>query len=173
MLADKTKFYARAIFWIVLASIGSIAFFWKGFEALFVAWARPEYSYGPLVPVITAYMTLREIKRHPVRVSNDSRIPGALVVIFGMMIGLLGNLSEIPDFVTYGFIVVVGGLVLVMAGKQGYRFWPGWLHLFFHDSPAQHSVLARIDNAAIYFLASGCCLHQGRWCAGVAGWQRH
>lgn len=131
MLADKTKFYARAIFWIVLASIGSIAFFWKGFEALFVAWARPEYSYGPLVPVITAYMTLREIKRHPVRVSNDSRIPGALVVIFGMMIGLLGNLSEIPDFVTYGFIVVVGGLVLVMAGKQGYRFWPGWLHLFF------------------------------------------
>ena len=130
-LADKTKFYLRAIFWIAIATIGSIAFFWKGFEALLLAWARPEYSYGPLVPIITGYMTLREVKRHPVRISNDSRMPGILVVGLGILIGLLGNLSEIPDFVTYGFIVAVGGFILILAGKKGFRFWPGWLHLFF------------------------------------------
>ena len=130
-VTEKSRVYGLAVFWLVVAAIGSIAFFWKGFEALLSAWTRPEYSYGPLVPIITGYMTLREIKRHPITVFDDSRIPGILVLIFGMLIGLLGNLSEIPDFVSYGFIVSVGGLVLVMAGKQGFRFWPGWLHLFF------------------------------------------
>jgi exosortase D (VPLPA-CTERM-specific) len=45
---------------------------------------------------------------------------------------MLGNLAKIPDIVTYGFILVVGAFVLLLAGaRQGLRFWPGWLHLIF------------------------------------------
>ena len=64
--------------------------------------------------------------------NNDSKIPGVLVVLFGLLMGLVGNFSNIPDIITYGFIFSIGGIVLILTGwRQGLRFWPGWLHLFF------------------------------------------
>ena len=118
--------------WVILIGIGMMAFFWDGLVSLLQAWARPEYSYGPLVPVITAYMTLRELHRDPVTPNSDSRLPGLLTIAAGLLIGLFGNLARIPDIITYGFILAVGGVILVMAGwRQGLRFWPGWLHLIF------------------------------------------
>lgn len=130
--AGKFAPASRAVFWLILACLGGIPFFWLGFSALIQAWYRPEYSYGPMVPLITGYMTLREIKHRPVRFSEGSKLPGFAVFVLGLLISLLGNLSEIPDFVTYGFIVVIGGLILIIAGtREGFRFWPGWLHLFF------------------------------------------
>ena len=121
-----------AILWLAVAAVGAVAFFWDGFASLAEAWARPEYSYGPIVPFITLYMALREIKHRPVLPDAGSRVPGLLFFSFGLLISLMGNLSEIPDFIAYGFIVAIGGLILIMAGtREGFRFWPGWLHLFF------------------------------------------
>lgn len=124
--------WAFAVFWLTLAVLGGIAFFWDGFAALTKAWSQPEYSYGPVVPFITLYMSLREIKHHPVLPDQGSRALGLLMFTLGLLVSLLGNISEIPDFITYGFIIIVGGLILIMAGtRAGFRFWPGWLHLFF------------------------------------------
>lgn len=126
------SFSMRAIPWILVASLGAVAFFWDGLISLGVAWARPEYSYGPLVPLITGYMTLLEIHRHPVKPDHGSRIVGLLVFALALLVGLIGNLVEIPDIITYGFILYIGALILLLAGtREGVRFWPGWLHLIF------------------------------------------
>ncbi len=125
-------FSTNALLWMLVASLGAVAFFWDGLMSLGVAWSRPEYSYGPLVPLITGYMTLLEIHRRPVRADHGSRIVGLVVFALAIVIGLAGNLVEIPDIITYGFILYIGALILLLAGtREGIRFWPGWLHLIF------------------------------------------
>lgn len=122
----------RALLWIIVASLGAILLFWEGLISLGAAWSRPEYSYGPLVPLITGYLTLLEIHRHPLKPDYGSRALGLAVFVLSLLVGLIGNLSEIPDIITYGFILYIGALILLLAGtRQGFRFWPGWLHLIF------------------------------------------
>ncbi|MBN9669874.1 VPLPA-CTERM-specific exosortase XrtD [Roseibium aggregatum] len=129
---DLTSWWRRALPWIAVAAAGAAAFFWDGLISLGAAWARPEYSYGPLVPLITGYMTLREIHKHPVKPDHGSRAIGLIVFALSLAIGLVGNLVEIPDIITYGFILYIGALILLLAGtREGFRFWPGWLHLVF------------------------------------------
>lgn len=122
----------RVVLWLAVATAGAIAFYWDGLASLGVAWTRPEYSYGPLVPVITAYLTLEELRRRPLRPDFGKRTVGIIVVLAALAIGLLGNVVKIPDIITYGFILYVGGIILLAAGtREGWRFWPGWLHLIF------------------------------------------
>ncbi len=127
-----TELLSLALTWLLVASIGAAIFYWLGLASLGVAWQQPEYSYGPLVPVITAYLTLREIHRRPVTWDPSPRTLGLCVFVVAILVGMLGNLARIPDIVTYGFILAVGAFVLLLAGtRQGLRFWPGWLHLIF------------------------------------------
>ena len=42
--------------WFALALAGGIAVFWSGFFALGEAWMTPEYSHGPLIPLLSLYL---------------------------------------------------------------------------------------------------------------------
>ena len=118
--------------WLAAGALGAAVFYWDSIASLALAWQRPEYSYGPMVPVITAYMTLRELHRRPLAPDQGSRLPGLALVVAGLVLGLLGNLARIPDLGAYGLIVLTGGAFLILAGpREGLRFWPGWVHLFF------------------------------------------
>lgn len=156
----RASVFSSAWPWLIVAAAGAAAFYWDGLASLGVAWQRPEYSYGPMVPLITAYMTLRELHRRPPLPDTGSRIPGAMIVAAGLLLGLLGNLAQVPDIGTYGFILAIGGFILIVAGtREGLRFWPGWLHLFFmlplpqflylHISTSLQSVSSRIGVTII------------------------
>lgn len=120
------------LFWLAAALIGMFAFFWDGASALVEGWSRPEYSYGPLVPVVSAYMLLREMRDRPPLADGGSRIPGLFVILLGLLVGFIGNVAQIPDVIIYGLIIVVGGLMLVIVGiRQAGHYWTGWLHLIF------------------------------------------
>jgi exosortase D (VPLPA-CTERM-specific) len=107
-------------------------FFGEALIALGASWQRPEYSYGPLVPVITGLMILREMHRRPPLPNAGSRVPGMALLAAGLLVGLLGNLAQVADLGTYGFILALGGFILIAAGtREGLRFWPGWVHLVF------------------------------------------
>ena len=118
----------------VMLCVVALPIFWFGFESLIQAWLTPAYSHGWLIPVISLYLFLRELRASdrpdPARAIN--RWPGYVVLASGLAISLLGNLVRIPDIVSYGFIVWVGGVVLTLFGwDRGRRHQLPVLHLVF------------------------------------------
>ena len=112
---------------------GSVPIFWFGFESLVSAWSTPEYSHGPIIPLISLYLFLRELRAAPADdVANRVRWPGILVIAVALLIAGFGNLAKIADVVTYAFILWVGGVVLTIFGwRRGVRHQLPVFHLIF------------------------------------------
>jgi exosortase D (VPLPA-CTERM-specific) len=123
----------RGMFWLLVASLGAALFFAEGIEKLLHEWQRPEYSHGPLIPVLSALLFLRQLKDVPVnRGRVDDRWVGVAVVLFALGVGALGKLAGIADIVAYALILWTGGILLVSFGwKVGAAFWPPVLHLVY------------------------------------------
>ena len=119
--------------WLLAAAISAAIVFWSGFVSLVGAWSIPEYSHGPIIPLVSAFLFLREMRSAPpVAYPVTDRWPGAIVVALGLAVGVFGNLVRIDDIVTYGFIIWVAGMVLITFGlRRGATFWPAVLHLVF------------------------------------------
>ncbi len=124
--------------WLLLLVVTSLPVFWLGFVSLGKAWMTAEYSHGPLIPAISLYLFLRELRLDPAPVPTTAearaakRWPGIAVIAFALLFGLFGNLVQIPDLVTYAFIIWVGGVVLtVMGWERGRRHQLPVLHLIF------------------------------------------
>ncbi|QDY69769.1 VPLPA-CTERM-specific exosortase XrtD [Qingshengfaniella alkalisoli] len=117
----------------ILLLLVSIPLFASGFVELAQAWLTPEYSHGPLIPVISLYLFLRELRQSPPLEDNvTDRWPGVFVILLALTGALIGNLVEIGDIVAYSFIVWVMGVVLVTFGwKRGITHWAPVLHLVF------------------------------------------
>lgn len=120
--------------WFVLLIAAGLPIFWLGFVSLGRAWSTPEYSHGPLIPLISLYLFLRELRHSPPAAPGTpaNRVPGIALLMFALTFGIFGNLVRIPDLVTYAFILWVGGVMLTGFGwEQGRRHWAPVLHLIF------------------------------------------
>jgi len=120
--------------WFALAVLAAIPIFWLGLRSLGTAWMTPEYSHGPLIPLISLYLFLRELRHAPAYDPDApvNRTPGIALIIFGLLFGIFGNLIRIPDVVAYAFIFWVGGLVLATMGwERGKKHQLPVLHLVF------------------------------------------
>ncbi len=125
---------SQGLLWFVLMVAAAIPVYWIGFDSLARAWVTPEYSHGPLIPLISLYLFLRELRQAPPLDPNArvNRWPGFAVMLFALLFGIFGNLVRIPDVVTYAFIIWVAGLVLVCMGwNRGKNHQLPVLHLIF------------------------------------------
>jgi len=119
------------LFWLALAAFGMAMFYLPGLASLPGAWERPEYSHGYLIPPIALYLFLTLMPESG-DVAQSSRALGVGVVLAAMLVGLLGNLVNIPDISTYGFILCIAGFVLVcMGARRGLLMWAPVLYLAF------------------------------------------
>ncbi|MCB2135419.1 MAG: VPLPA-CTERM-specific exosortase XrtD [Rhodobacteraceae bacterium] len=110
----------------------SLPIFWIGFVSLVQAWSTAEYSHGPLIPLISLYLFLRELRRRPLPAPQVSdRWPGVVVIALSLALAILGNLTKVADIVTYAFIFWVGGVVLTVFG---------WARGRTHQLPVLHLV---------------------------------
>jgi exosortase D (VPLPA-CTERM-specific) len=119
--------------WLLLAIAAGLAFFAPGLAYLWQEWQTPEYSHGPLIPLISGYLFLRQLKTVPAHTGVVSdRWPGAVLMGVGLLIGAAGILGRIDQVIAYGLILWVGGLVLTSFGwKRGRGLWPPVVHLAF------------------------------------------
>lgn len=133
----KTKplasWLSPGLFWLLVAMLGACVFFAEGLDALLVAWQLPEYSHGPLIPVLSGLLFLRQLKEHPIdKGPKDKRWIGVLVILAAVFFGALGRLSGVNDIVAYATIIWIGGILLVSFGwSTGKHFWPPVLHLVY------------------------------------------
>jgi len=127
------SFATRGLFWLALATLGAFVFFADGMEALFEAWSLPEYSHGPLIPILSGLLFLRQLKSFPEdRGPKRNRWIGVSVVLASLVLAALGKLANIADLVAYATILWVGGILLVSFGwATGKHFWPPVLHLVY------------------------------------------
>ena len=119
---------------LIVICLSAIPVFWIGIVSLGEAWSTPEYSHGPLIPLISLYLFLRELRNAPPRPAElpKSRWQGIVVLLAGLAVGMLGAVIQIPDIATYGLIVWVGGVVLTVMGWQvGRTHMLPVLHLIF------------------------------------------
>ncbi|MBY8978142.1 VPLPA-CTERM-specific exosortase XrtD [Rhodobacteraceae bacterium NNCM2] len=134
---DRTGFGLHRIWpgalWLGLAALAAIVFFHQGMLDLWQAWQTPEYSHGPLIPLISGYLFLRQMKGvPPSTVPVTDRWPGVLVLIAALLLGLFGNVTQIQKLIAVALIIWVGGMILVSFGwRRGHQFWPPVLHLCF------------------------------------------
>jgi exosortase D (VPLPA-CTERM-specific) len=118
----------------LLLVIVALPVYWLGFETLVAAWGTAEYSHGPLIPLISLYLFLRELRHAPDRPAGEAMDwrPGLALLLFALLFGIFGNLVQIPDLVAYAFILWVGGVMLVGFGwTRGKTHWRPVLHLIF------------------------------------------
>ena len=142
------------LFWLVVACLGAGVFFADGLDALLVAWQTPEYSHGPLIPVLSALLFLRELKQYPPQPGpKNDRWIGVAVVLFSILVAVLGKLSNISDLVAYATIIWVAGILLISFGWQtGKHFWPPVLHLVYM-LPLPGTIYYKVSTA-LQFISS-------------------
>lgn len=134
---NRTSFLAAnpiGLAWLTLLIVAAIPVYWIGFVSLGKAWITPEYSHGPLIPLISLYLFIRELRDAPPPGSAAvvNRAPGIWLILFSLLLGIFGNMIRIPDVVTYAFILWVGGVVLtVMGWSRGRHHQLPVLHLIF------------------------------------------
>ena len=121
------------LLWFALALLSAGVYFQTGVTSLAKAWVLPEYSHGPLIPLLSLFLFLRHLKRVPIRTEPvTDRLPGVVLILFAMVLGGIGRLLQIDDFAAYAMILWTGGMLLISFGwAQGKQFWPPVLHLVY------------------------------------------
>ncbi|MEO0487052.1 MAG: VPLPA-CTERM-specific exosortase XrtD [Pseudomonadota bacterium] len=124
---------ATGLLWFALLVAGSVPIFWLGILSLGEAWLTPEYSHGPLIPIISLYLFLRELRTMPPPDMNPTdRWPGVLIIAFALVLATFGNIAKVADIVTYAMIIWTGGVVLTAFGwKRGKLHMLPVIHLVF------------------------------------------
>ncbi|MEM7236481.1 MAG: VPLPA-CTERM-specific exosortase XrtD [Pseudomonadota bacterium] len=118
---------------LLVATVAAGFFFHVGILDLWENWQRPEYSHGPLIPLISGYLFLRQLKGVPPNNAEvTDRWAGVMVLFLALLVGLAGNIASIEKIVSLAIIIWVGGMILVSFGwSRGKQFWPPVLHLAF------------------------------------------
>ena len=69
-------------FWLLVAIVGAGIFFSDGIDTMLEAWQLPEYSHGPLIPILSAFLFLKQLKNFPINpVERRNRWPGVVLVL--------------------------------------------------------------------------------------------
>lgn len=126
-------FLTPGMFWFLAACLAAGLFFYPGSNALLRAWQLPEYSHGPLIPVLSLLLFLRQLKEVPVTEGAiQDRWVGVSVILVSIALAVVGRLANIADIVAYAMIIWVWGILLISFGwRTGKHFWPPVLHLVY------------------------------------------
>jgi len=122
--------------WFVLSILAvtlSLGFvFSDGLIAMEKAWNREEYSHGYLIPLISFWFIWQGSKQLLEASKQGGSWVGFAIVLFGLLLGFVGELATLFIITQYAFLVTLFGLALSFVGWQGMRWlWFPLSYLFF------------------------------------------
>jgi exosortase D (VPLPA-CTERM-specific) len=122
--ANPTMIWKEPLaWWISLVGLGAVVIFvfFDGLKELLRVWEhKEEYSYGYMIPVITAFLIWQR-KDQLERMAFTGSWAGVALMFIGLCVFLLGELSGLFLLVQYAFLLVVAGLALALTGWPGFR----------------------------------------------------
>jgi exosortase D (VPLPA-CTERM-specific) len=111
------------LIWLTFACLAGLLGFiyYEGLSELVRIWGiREEYSHGYLIPFITLFLIWQR-KDLLERISFNGSWAGLVLVVLGLALFMLGNLSTLFLIVQYSFLVVILGLGLSYCGLRGFK----------------------------------------------------
>jgi exosortase D (VPLPA-CTERM-specific) len=133
---DAAPLLYRVSPWIwaacLVAAVAGYYSFRDGIGPMLDNWAgMPEYSHAYLIPVISLFLVWQR-KNELAALEFKGSWAGVAVVVLGILIGLLGQLSAVFTIQQIGFVVAICGFVLAVTGWPALRLiWMPLLLLFF------------------------------------------
>ncbi len=95
------------------------------------SWESEEYSHGYMIPAISFWFIWSNREALSPLLGEGSWY-GLVVVLLGMFLGLMGELSSLFVITQYAFLLVLYGLSLALVGGKGVRLlWFPLAYLFF------------------------------------------
>jgi exosortase D (VPLPA-CTERM-specific) len=111
---------ARTLFFLIAMAI-TIFLFWSAFVELERLWSsREEYSHAYFIPLIAAFFAwqcMGQLSRNRL-VGSWWGVP---LVAIGLLFFVLGSVGTILLIVSFGFVIVLAGLVLSYLGVEGIK----------------------------------------------------
>lgn len=106
--------------WVLLLVLGVLlyALFSSGLRFMFQWWfEREEYSHGILIPFISGYLIWQR-KLQLARCNFEGSWAGVAILVFGVLVFFLGELSALYTLVQYAFLISLLGVVLAVGGLR-------------------------------------------------------
>ena len=106
---------------LLLALAASVAIFYPALSQMYEIWnLQPEYSYGFVIPVLSAYLVWRQ--RDELRTLEFRGCwYGLILVGVGIALRVLGQFSTMSTIVRYAFLLTFYGIVLTATGPAVFR----------------------------------------------------
>lgn len=107
---------------IGVAAVLLAALFWDGLANLAKIWFdsnREEYSHGVLIPLISLFLVWQMKNRFDAEPYRGSWL-GLGLVVFGILVLLLGELSTLFIVVQYAFLLTLAGLAWSLLGNRSF-----------------------------------------------------
>jgi len=135
-LEKKIKILERYPRWyvaIAIITLCSIAFIYYGsIRHMSTFWfTQEEYSHGIMIPVISIFLIWqkKEILRH---IQYDKGLGGLVLIVIGLIVNLLGELSAISIISQYSLVITITGLVYSFIGREAIKkIWIVFVFLLF------------------------------------------
>ncbi|MFQ5469478.1 MAG: VPLPA-CTERM-specific exosortase XrtD [Gammaproteobacteria bacterium] len=117
---------------MVLVTFALLTFtFYDGLSSMVGSWSTEEYSHGYLIPFVSLYLIWRKHNALSSMVFKASW-GGFVVVLSGLLLYFVGELSALFVLVQYAFLVTLYGIALTLLGWQGMRaVWFPLVYLIF------------------------------------------
>jgi len=106
---------------LALALTCAVVLFGSAIGQLYTIWNdQPEYSYGILIPGLSAFLIWRDRARLRGLPLAGSWY-GLLLIGFGLLLRMVGALATMPTLVHYALLLVLYGMILSLTGPALFR----------------------------------------------------
>lgn len=139
---------APVAFWLVIGAAVALAIFsaLDSLAEMVARWdASPEYGYGYMIPVISLFLIWQRKDRLE-RLPFTGSWAGTLILAFGILIVLVGQLSTLHSITQYGFVIAVIGAAYALLGQRAFRIVFVPLLLLFLMVPLPHFIYNNLSS---------------------------